>query len=308
MFSTRNILRAILVVLAALVVTLLLFGGYYYWDRYVRLGDRSPLELNIEHLERDIRENPENPAVRVALAEAYLGEGQYKQALAQTSQVLSAYPDDEGALLISGMASIRLNQLAPALASLEKFVAARKDRPMAKTDSILGMAYYFLGESYVKLNRPADAIPALESALNINRTDADAIYQLGRAYQANGQPEAALDRYHQAARFVPDFTEAYRSMAEVYSALGRADYMAYARGMEAFTLQDYVTAQTQLEQATNALQDFAPAFLGLGLVYERLDQLNAALAAAQRAMELNPDDFATQQTLGRLESTTRNTG
>ena len=176
---------------------------------------------------------------------------------------------------------------------------------MAKSDTVLEMAYYFLGESYVKLNRPADAIPALEAALGINRADADAIYQLGQAYQANDQPEAALDRYHQAVRFVPDFTEAYHSMVEAYSALGQTDYVAYARGMEAYTLQDDLTAQTQLEQATNALPDFAPAFLGLGLAYERLEKLDAALTAVQRALELSPDDLATRQTLGRLQATTK---
>jgi len=302
LLNTQSVQRAIWIVLAVLVVTLALFGGYYYWDRYVHLGDKSPLELGVEQLEQAIREDPQNPEMRVALAEYYLSKGMNQEALDQTKQVLNLYPEDEGALLVSGIAAVRLNQPETALEPLENFLAARKDGPMANADTALETAYYFLGESYMKLDRPGEAIPALEAALIINRTDADALYQLGLAYQANDQPEAALERYHQAVRLVPDFSDAYSGMIESYTALDQPDYVAYARGMQAFTLQDLETAQTHLRYATQALPDFAPAFLGLGLTYEKLDDLEAALTAIERAVVLDQSDFAAQQTLGRIQA------
>jgi tetratricopeptide (TPR) repeat protein len=309
LLSTPNIQGAVWVVLAALIAVLVLFSAYYYWDRYVvRLGDQSPLELGVGHLEQAIREDPQNPETRVALAEFYLDQGLYPEALDQSTQVLSLFPEDEGALLISGIAHIRLDQPEAAIEPLEQFVAARKDREMARADTALEMAYYFLGESYMKLDKPVAAIAVLEAALAINRTDADARYQLGLAHQANDQPEAALEQYHQAVRFVPNFTEAYGGMIESYAALDQLEYVAYARGMEALTLQDYETAQTHLEHATQALPDFAPAFLGLSLTYEKLGQLEAALATIERALELEPDDFAAQQTFGRLQATMNTEG
>lgn len=303
-FSTQSIQRSVRLVFVALVATLAVFAGYYYWDRYVvRFDDKSPLELNIEHLQQAIRDDPQNPDMRVALAEFYLTKGLFKDAVDQTDQVLGAYPDNESALLIKGIAHIRLNQPEAALPALEQFVAARKDQPMANTDTALEAAYYFLGESYMKLKRPDDAIPVLEKALVINRTDADAFYQLGLALQASGQPEAALERYQQAIRFVPDFTEVYSAMINSYSALNQPDYVAYARGMEALSLQDLNTAQTHLEHATKALPDFAPAFLGLALTYERIGMLTQAQATIQQALELNPDDLAARQAFGRIQST-----
>ncbi len=304
--SIRGIQRLIWLVLAALATSVVLFGGYYYWDRYVHIGDKSPLELDIENMEEIIRDDPQNPEARVAIAEHYLNQGMYQEALDQTKQVLSAYPENESALLVSGIAHVRLNQPEAALDPLEKFAALRKDQPMAGADTILEAAYYFLGESYVKLDRPAEAITALEAALAISSTDADAIYQLGRAYQANNQPEAALERYHKAVRFVPDFTEAYSGMIESYSTLDQPDFVAYARGMQAFSLQDYGTARTHLEHATEALPDFAPAFLGMGLTYEKLGESEAALGAIQRAIDLNPSDFAAQQALGRIQAAINN--
>jgi len=300
--STQNLQRAIWIVLAVLIAVIVAFIGYYVWDRYVHLGDRSPIDVGVANLEKAIRDDPQNVEARVALAESYLSGGQVKKALEQANQVLTNYPENHGALLIAGVAYVRLDQPEAALAPLEKFVALRRDGPMAKADTALEAAYYFLGESYMKLDRPAEAILVLEAALVISPADADALYQAGLAYQASGQPEAALERYHRAVRLVPDFAEAYSGMVQAYTDTGQSDYKGYAQGMEAFSLGDYKSALSHLEGATQALPEFAPAFLGLGLTYEKTGQLEAAESAIVRALELDPHDFAAQQALGRIQS------
>jgi tetratricopeptide (TPR) repeat protein len=299
--SINSIQSAILVVLVALVVVIGLFSGYYYWDRYIHTGDKSTIDHEIDQMVEVIRENPHNPEARVVLAEVYLEKGMHKEALDQTLQVLDQYPDNEGALLISGITKSRQDQPQAAAEFLERFVALRKDQPMATMDTALEAAYYYLGISYSKLNQPNDAIPALEAALVIDRTDADALYQLGKAYQASGQPEVALMHYHEAVRFGPVFAEVYTGMTECYSSLNQTDFVKYAQGMEAFSLQDYEAAKNYLEHATRELPEFGPAFLGLGLTYEKIGDQEAALAAIHRSLELNPEDFAAQQTLGRIQ-------
>ncbi len=305
---TSQLQRLVIIAATAVVASTLLFGGYYYWDRYVHLGDKSPIELDIEHLEQAIREDPQDPERRVALAEYYLGKEMYAEALDQSGQVLVTFPEHEGALLVNGIAYVRLSKPTEAIPPLEKFASLRKDLPMANTDTGLETAYYFLGESYNKTNRPADAITAFEAALVISPTDADALYQAGVASQATGRPEKALEYFHRAVRLVPDFTEAYAGMIESYTALDKPDYVAYARGMQAFSLQDYKTAQTHLEFATTALPDFAPAFLGLALTYEKTGQLDLALAAVDKALALDPNDFAAQQTRGRIQAAMESQG
>jgi len=300
--NARDIRRAIRFMAAILVISVTLFGGYYYWDRYIHPGDKSPLELDIERMEQAVSENPSDPQARMVLAEYYMRKGKYSEALDQTSQVLNLYPDHEAALLISGVTCVHMDQPDASLDSLEKFIELRKDRPSAGMDTALETAYYFLGESYVKLNRPAEAISALEAALTINPTDADAIYQLGLAHQANGQPELALEHYHRAVRFVPNFVEVYNSMIESYSSLEQPDYVVYAGGMQALCLQDYETAQIYLDIATQALPDFAPAFLGLGLAHEKAGNLQMALVAIQQALELDPGDYAAQHAHGRIQT------
>ena len=304
--STQTIQRAFWIVLALLLVILASFTGYYIWDRYAHTEGQTPAELDVVRLETAVHQQPQDPDLRVVLAESYLQVERYEQALEQADQVLRQEPDHAGANLIAGIAYLRLDRPEEALAPLHRFVSWRKDGPMARTDTALEAAYYFLGESYLSLGRPADAIQPLEAALLISPVDADALYQLGLAYHGAARPDLAVLKYQDAVRFVPDFTEAYQAMVDSYSALNQPDHVTYARGMVAFSQQDYKKAVTQLERATEALPGFAPAFLGLGLAYEYVGNLQSALAAIQRALELNPGDFAAQQALGRIQSMTGN--
>lgn len=301
--NNKTLTRAIVAVIVLLVLVAGAFGGYYYWDRYVQVGDKSPLELDIEHMEQAIRDDPQNPDNRVALAQFYLAKGMMSEAFEQATQVLNAFPENDAALLVAGIAGVRMGNYEIATDPLEKFVAAHKDAPMANADTALEAAYYFLGESYMQLGSPADAIPNLEGALGITPTDADALYQLGTAYQATGDAEHALEKYHMAVRLVPDFVEAYTGMIESYSSLNQPEYVAYARGMQAFSMKDFSTAQIHLERATQTLSDFAPAFTGLGLTYEKLGMYDQALIVLGQSIELTPNDFTAQQAYARVQAT-----
>jgi len=299
---SRELIRYIWTAGLAFAVIALMFFGYYYNDRYVRVGDKSPLDISIDQLEIAVRDNPEDPQARVALAEFYLGKGLYSQAIEQTDQVLITFPENTGALLISGITYTRSGQSQMAVEPLEKFIELRKDSPMAMSDTALQTAYYFLGENYNLLSQPEKAFPALESALKINSTDADALYQAGMSTQAMNEHEKAIEFFHEAVQFVPDFTEAYASMIKSYTSLDKPDHADYARGMQAFSIKDYKTAQKYLESARKGLPDFAPLYFGLSLTYEQLNRLDDALNTIKIAAQLDPNNFSIQQALGRIEA------
>lgn len=305
---SRDLIRYIWTAGLAFAAIALMFFGYYYKDRYVRVGDKSPLDISIDQLEIAVRDNPDDPEARVALAEYYLGKGMYSQAIEQTDQVLSTFPENTGALLIAGITYTRSGQAQKAIAPLEKFIALRKDSPMAMSDTALQTAYYFLGESYNVLGQPAQALPALESALQINSTDADALYQAGMSAQAMNEHEKAVEFFHEAVRFVPDFTDAYAGMIESYTALDKLDHADYARGMQAFSVKDYQAAQKYLESASKGIPDFVPAYFGLALTYEQLNRLEDALSIIKIASQLDPNNFSIQQAQGRIEAALKSQG
>ncbi len=301
-WTTRHLARAIVVVGALLILVSGLFAGYYYWDRFRPRGQPSPVEEALRQAEQAVRENPADPHLRVELAALYYENRLYPRALEEAEQVLRVEPDNEGALLLAGMAAIQMERLEEALPPLERFIQRRKERPGAKGDLQLEMAYYFVGYARVALGQSEQAVAPLQAALKISPTDADALYQLGLAYQHAGKCSQALPVWEKAVRLVPDFTEAYQGLAACYQALGQPDRALYAQGMVAFSEKHYRTAQSQLEQVVARLPEDASAWLGLGLVYEKLGDLEAAQQALAQARQLDPQDLAIQHAYGRVQA------
>lgn len=300
--ETNHIRRIVIYAAIALGFALASFGGYYYWDRYVHLGDQSPVEKSIQELEEAVRQHPDEIEIRLALAESYMVDNRYENAIEQAVKVLNAYPDNERAMFVIGVSQATLENWDQAISPLELFVSIRSKLPTAGMDSSLETALYFLGKSYMAAGRFNDAIEPLSQAVQINITDADAFYLLGSAYAKTDQHEQAIQNYEQAVRFVPNYTEAYQGMETSYTALDKADHSNYARGMVAFSTKDYETARVELEKAVKGLPDYAPAFIGLGLTYEELGDLPSAKSNLERALQIDPNNFTALQALGRVEA------
>ncbi len=300
--TPRVLIRAIVVVGVLLILVGGAFAGYYYWDRYRPRGQPSPLQKAIQEAEQRVRENPSDPDLRLQLAALYFEAGLYERAAEQADQVAKAYPDNDLAWYLAGLSYVRMERKDKALPLLEKFIALREDHPLAGIDTQLQTAYYYVGETYVQRAEYEKAVEPLQGALRITPTDADARYQLAVALQHLNRCEEALEHYHWAVRLVPDFTEAYQGMAECYELLQKPAYVLYARGMVAFSQEDYETALARLQEAAEQLPDFAPVWLGLGMTYEAMGNLEDALKALEKAYSLNPEDFTIQHVYGRVQA------
>ena len=288
-------------VFALILIVLIVFAGYYYWDRYVYLDDRNPLEIGILNLEEQVRADSDSIEARLALAEGYFREQQYTQAIGQAQQVLDVYPGSERAQFILGMAYFYSGDTSAGVATLEEFTDKRRNSSMAKSDQTFQASLYYLGEGYLALGRPEDAVSALTEAIDISPTDADAVYQLGNAYQDLGKCELAIESYTRAVSFVPDFLEAYQGLEQCYKKLDMAGHVHYAGGMVAYSTKEYSEALTDLEQATQMLPNFGPAFVGLGLVQEELGELEAAITSLEHALDLDPESFLASNSLQRIQ-------
>lgn len=290
-----------LMVVAVLGISII-FSAYYFWDRYAHPGDMSPVELGITHLEQVVQNNPDDQNARLSLIQYYIDNENYSEAIEQSRQVLKTYPDNAGALLLSGIAYTKTSQYQTAIDTLEQFVTLRQAQEIRK-DTVLETSLYYIGQNYLSLNQPLQAIEALNGAIEIDHTDADAIYLLGNAYVQDGQLEKAVDSYLKAVRFVPDFAEAYRGLSECYNRLHQFDMASYAQGMEAFSQKDYNKARKILEQTANNLPDFPPLFLGLALTYEQIGEFKLAQENVDRVLELDPHNISAQNVLIRIQPT-----
>ena len=300
LFSNTYQLQRIIILLAILlVVAVVSFAGYYYYDRYYQPQPRIA-QQTIAQAEQALREDPQNTGKRLNLAEIYMLNRRYDDAIARAVEVMTVEPDNQRAWLVLGVANALKGNPADAIDPLEKFLEANKDAEMPGLNKSLQSAAYYLGDSYLKLNQPDKAVTALEKAVDWSQTDADAMYKLGLAYASVNRFEEAVNMFHKATVFVPNYTEAYAGMGNVFDATNQPDLANYARGMVAFSTKDYNRALDLLQKSASAKSDFAPTFDGLGMTYEAMNDLPNAKAAFEKALVLDPNDFTASNGVQRV--------
>jgi tetratricopeptide (TPR) repeat protein len=299
--STYQIQRIVILLAIILVAGLVSFGTYYYFDRYAKT--QVPVaKKSVAEAEQAVRDDPGNPDVRLALTETYLLYGRFDDAIEQALQVQKEYPDNIRVDFVLGISYANNGNPELALAPLQKFIDNRKDEEMPGLDKQLQAASYYLGDSYLQLDKPDQAILPLENAVNWSETDADSMYKLGIAYAGIKDYSKAVNMFHAATTFVPDYLDAYKAMADSYEAQAMPELVNYARGMMAYSNKDYQKALALLQKSAEAKPDFAPTFAGLGRTYEALSDLPNAKLAYEAALKIDVNNFTASIGLQRVEA------
>ena len=122
-------MRLIIIVGALLVVVALAFGGYYYYDRYYS-SKPTAMELTIKKAEQALVQDPKSADKRMDLAELYLVNSRYPDAIEYASQVLLTDAQNQRAWLVLGLGYAMKGEPAPSIEPLEKYYAANKDSEM----------------------------------------------------------------------------------------------------------------------------------------------------------------------------------
>jgi tetratricopeptide (TPR) repeat protein len=302
--DTHQLTRIVILLGVLLVVAVVSFGSYYYYDRYYQPQPKSA-QVNLELAEQAAASDPQNLDKRLALAETYMMNGRWNDAIVQAAEILAANPEEkylQRAWLVMGVSSHQLGNYNDAIDPLTQFVDARKDEEMPGVDKQLQAAAYYLGDSYLLLGKPQEAIAPLEKAVNWSQTDADSMYKLGLAYAGVEEYEKAADMFHAATTFVPDYLEAYVGLAAAYDGLNKPELALYARGMMAFSQKDYEQARDLLLESAQGEPNFAPTFAGLGRTHEGLKDLPNAKAAYEAALQIDGDNFTASNGLQRVEA------
>ena len=297
--STYQIRRLIVLMIVIIGLLILSFATYYYYDRYYD-PQQSVAQTAISQAEQAVSADPQNVDKRLHLAETYIVYKRFDDAVNQAVQVVQTDPTNIEADFVLGLAYATDNKPQQAIEPLQKFIDARKGEDNAALDQELQSAYYYLGDSYLKLGQPQSAIAPLETTVKEVGTDSDSLYKLGMAYGGVKRYSEAVQAFQVATEFVPNFTEAYQAMADAYAALNQPDLATYALGMEAYSKKDYKSALDLLLKATQAQPNFAPGFAGLGEVYEATNDLKDAQTAYTTAIKIDPNNFAATNGLERV--------
>lgn len=297
--SDRTLNRLIVGSILVLVIGIPLVGVIYFLDQSVDPGP-TLIQRQVATAEGAVRTQPNNVGLRLVLATAYVEAGRIDDAIHQYDEILKVNSAHRGALLGKAGVLAGKGDLNGAKALYQQMVEQAKGGEFAGADPQLEQAYYGLGSVAVKQGRVADAVTALEAALKIDATDADAWNLLGAARLKAGAPDKAVEALRKAILFVPTgWSEPYATLAQAYKALGKTAEAEYAAAMADFSDRRPAQAKQRLETLTSG-PVAVDAMLGLGMISETEGDRDAAARWYQKVLALDPQNFNAQVGLGRI--------
>jgi len=134
-----------------------------------------------------------------------------------------------------------------------------------------------LGMALLRQGRMDAAVPHFRAAVAINPSDAVSNMNVGIYEQSRGNAPLAIEQYKKTI----SLTRNPKLKAEAYNNLG----YAYK------DIGDYGDAQQSLQTAVRINPEFVGAWISLGLVAQKSGDLNLAITAYSRALQIEPSGF-----------------
>lgn len=246
--------------------------------------------------------------------------GEFLLAMLAAQKAVEEDGDKAEHLHLYGAVLLELKQYSEAEEHLRKAVASEPDR--AEFQHSLGelllartMEAAILKETRSGVGQPRmrnvdpDGLEALERAVELDPDLLKARLRLGRAYYDLNRHDLALEQFEAIARKNPRYPWIHSSRAVVYMNAGAVDSAVRALQAELRNYPDHHSARLELGEALLKAGDTARAVEhlvrlkeedvsptdrvalnhSLSKAYRDLGQLEKALAASRRALELDPD-------------------
>jgi len=139
-----------------------------------------------------------------------------------------------------------------------------------------------LAHSFLKLGEVDEAVTHFRTAAAIDPSDPDSNVNIGAYEQEHNNLQAAIEQYKKVIAMTQDAPEQ------------NAPNRAQAFSNMAFSyreLKDYAQARASFEQAVQINSDDARSWLGIGLMAQKAGDLNAAIQAYTRSLNIAPLDW-----------------
>jgi len=217
-----------------------------------------------EEFKRILALHPEAVDPRLGLARIGIRLGDFAMATPYFREVLQIDPNNPQALYNLGWLQYRSGDFTEASGLLERVVAVKADLPDA---------HYTLGLAYVRLGKDERAETEFKKTLELSPQNSQAHFNLAKLYQRAG-------RQAEAAREQETFQKLWDRQAADRAAEGTAREL-YLAGHFTGALKEF-DRLAELNPASGRFQ------LGRGLCLLKMGKKDEALAALQKAVQLDP--------------------
>ena len=225
-----------------------------------------------EELEKITKLFPDNPDARYQIGLLAWQDKDYKKA-EQTFETLYRDNHDNRGLMGITETLASQNRLDDAIKEMDKAVAAQPDRQDLKLSR---------ANLYVRAQRYDEAIATFKALLEKQPTSADLMFRLAETYRRKGDINVAADMFRKSSQAAPNSTLPLLQLGLILETIGPADQ-----------------AKAVYEQILKLDPNNAVSLNNLA--YRKAEEgqdLDSALAMAQRARQLQPNSNAMADTLG----------
>jgi Flp pilus assembly protein TadD len=281
---------------AVLAVVLVLGGylGYSVWAGNRRLQDSTIVSRGLSDLIAAVRQNPDDLALRMKLAQAFAVAGRRNDAVKQYEQILEVREDYAPALAGLGTIALREKQWRTAEGYYRKALEIFQQSPGAASVPAVEQAHFYLATALMEQKEYEEAAANFKEAARLKRDSSTTHYLLAVCLREMGLDEAYREALGNALLFDPKHPEAN-----------------YDYGMILLAQGDEATAAEHFRTSADAAPNVAfprDALAGLGTAEQRLAAARGlaasdpgqAIVEARVAVALEPRSVSTLMMLADL--------
>ncbi|MDB5932092.1 MAG: Tetratricopeptide domain protein [Polaromonas sp.] len=260
------------------------------------------------------------PEVRLAYARVLLDAQRYAEATAQLQLVTREKPDYPDAWLLLGSLQLQDNQLAPAQASLERYIAlAQQTSPVAERNPGLAQAYLSLSQvaekrkDYAAAERWLAKIDNSSTLIQAQTRRASILASQGKLEEGRRLIRALPERTSEEARLklnaevsllreFKQYRQAHELLAQALAKAPEDTDLLYEQSMLAEKLGSLDEMERLLRQVIQLKPDYHHAYNALGYsLADRNVRLPEARELIRKAVEFAPADPFIKDSLGWVE-------
>ncbi len=234
------------------------------------------------------------------IARSYKAIGNFEKAIAQYEAVVNENPQMQIARFELGKLFIKTKDFNKARKLFSKLIATNSQNPEY---------YYYLGETFRKLEQPASSLVAHKNAVAIDSTHLRSLFQLGKYFTIKQERDNALRYVNAGLRFYAEDVSLINLKALIYYndgqyekaiplfeqvlALGeRKEYVYEKLGYSYYKNWDFEKAKETYKTLIAMNDSNSETYFALGEVYRKNKQLDSAAIFINTAMDVKRPIFA----------------
>ena len=250
-----------------------------------RLRAAGKVEEAIAKYRDVLRLAPQLSQVHLTIGALYHAQGKLTDARDAFLAGLERAPDDALLLYNAAAVELQLGRAAEALAIADRGVARHRD------DASIRMVR---ASALRRLDRGAEALEEFQQVVRLDPKNASAFLSLGNLQHQFDRKKEAVESYRQAIRYDRALLSAHYNLAAVLFELGQDDEALRAYDVALAPVEKDLAAGKTVDPAT------AQAFMTLGAIHTRKQNLPRALDAYTKAARLRPDLAAAHYNAGLI--------